>query len=191
MNLQFSFPEGRATQGLCPHHRMFLIGLAASEAVSPGAWVSGQDLTVVDLSCIESPHPGSHLHGGDFQKSIDYQPTFQISILSTATGRISRSAGYAWMLLVGLCGPSSQPQGFTQISTQQVAEEGFQEGSFLWGCDRERGRCPVEVFASPCPCKHREETLTHRAVGKTQCRVSTKVSKHTCTSTHTNKHTPA
>ena len=131
MNLQFSFPEGRATQGLCPHHLMFLTGLAACEAVSPGAWVSGQDLTVIDLSCVESPHPGRHLHGGDFQKSVVYQPTFQISLLSTPTGRISQSAGYAWKLLVGLCGPSSQPQGFTQISTQQVAEEGFQEGSFL------------------------------------------------------------
>lgn len=110
---------------------MFLTGLAACEAVSPGAWVSGQDLTVIDLSCVESPHPGRHLHGGDFQKSVVYQSTFQISLLSTPTGRISQSAGYPWMLLVGLCGPSSQPQGFTQISTQQVAEEGFQEGSFL------------------------------------------------------------
>lgn len=66
VNLQFSFPEGGATQCLCPHHLMFLTGLVAGEAVSPGAWVSGQDLTVVNLSCAESPHPDSHLHGGDF-----------------------------------------------------------------------------------------------------------------------------
>lgn len=90
------------------------------------------------------------------------------------------------MLLVGVCGPSSQPQGFTQISTQQAV------GGLSGGCSSEAERRREEavlLMSLTLPSAGTERKLTYQAVGKTHCHLSTKVSKHACTSTHTGTHT--